>query len=545
MRGERVRDCAVPVVPPLKDNDQDAAMGCLFVIRHPGDHVEVIPFEGNETTLLGGRPRKLGLIRGRQGTTFVGTDDVNAEGPGRHGDGRVQVFIQVVSRQLLPVHAGSVQLRSVAVRPPGGGVPDGSRLDVIARRVRGVDGPPANVLRRDVVREPSAAADHATEPGLGRAVGFGRMPTDRTALRGIARIHEDHGHPRPLGLVGHESPELGERPGMQRGPLRPENRDPLAEPLEILQGDRPAGVFGRGHEGLADHVIHVGLEAAFLPASEPEQPLGRPGALRLETLPEPAMPMAETQDLGARVAGTVGVHGEVPDPQIDAQNGGGFEELRFLHFAGGQEVEGALSVPEVGLPALVRQEGLLPWTADEPNSLPAREGPERHGLRLQVPGQQARIVRDAPAGLERPLTSVPRLGRIGHFPDGADGQLGAQVEALPEVPVDQVVEANLAEGLGLPGDPTRERTGGIRGPEGPVEEHLLLRGGCELHLRCQFHDHEYTKRPYGFQAHEEDTVVRPSSLASRRGCPGLENLGENLRILEGSEGRSLLQVFGL
>jgi hypothetical protein len=60
----------------------------------------------------------------------------------------------------------------------------GASFDVIARNVRLVDSSPADVLRRDMVGEPSEAAGHALDPRLGRAVGAGRMPASRTALQG-------------------------------------------------------------------------------------------------------------------------------------------------------------------------------------------------------------------------------------------------------------------------------------------------------------------------------------------------------------------------
>jgi hypothetical protein len=69
---------------------------------------------------------------------------------------------------------------------------------------------------------------------------------------GIDRHDKDARQP---GLVLHEGPELEERPAPGAGPLRPGNRRPLADPLEILEGDAAIGAFGLGDEPFADGVI--------------------------------------------------------------------------------------------------------------------------------------------------------------------------------------------------------------------------------------------------------------------------------------------------
>lgn len=56
------------------------------------------------------------------------------------------------------------------------------------------------------------AAGHTSEVALLRSVGLGSMAALRAGSAGIARIHEHHPHPCPLGLVLHKVDELPKCP---------------------------------------------------------------------------------------------------------------------------------------------------------------------------------------------------------------------------------------------------------------------------------------------------------------------------------------------
>ncbi len=183
--------------------------------------------------------------------------------------------------------------------------PGEASFDVIARSVRLVDGSPADILRRDVVGEPSEAAGHTVEVGLGGTVRAGHVPAAGTGLGRVVRIDVYHGDAGQAGLVLDEGPELAEGPAVERGPLSATNRDPLADPLEVLQGECPAGALRAGHELLGDTVIDIGLKAPFLPPAEPEAPRRRPGAFGLELPAEATVAVPETENVGPGVSDPV------------------------------------------------------------------------------------------------------------------------------------------------------------------------------------------------------------------------------------------------
>src|SRR5439155_22662776 len=77
------------------------------------------------------------------------------------------------------------------------------------------DGDPApstDVQGRDGVGRASEPAPRALEPGLPAAVGPAGVVAGRTLLRGVGRVHKDHGYSGQRTFVGDEGAELVETP---------------------------------------------------------------------------------------------------------------------------------------------------------------------------------------------------------------------------------------------------------------------------------------------------------------------------------------------
>src|SRR5216110_6405 len=160
-----------------------------------------------------------------------------------------------------------------------------SRID--DRHDRPIDcGPACDIARTDVVGGRGVSTRLADELGLRPAVGLVAMPTLRTGPRRVPWVHQDEGDPGNLALVRHERAELKERPSAVSRALALPNRYPVANPLEVFEGDGATGVFGLRDDALADGVVDVGAEAG-LPTREPFQvALGRRSAGLLECAPE-------------------------------------------------------------------------------------------------------------------------------------------------------------------------------------------------------------------------------------------------------------------
>ncbi len=98
---------------------------------------------------------------------------------------------------------------------------------------------------RDGVGRTSEPARHALKIRLRPTIRSRDVVTGQTSLRGMPRVHMDHGNPGFLRLVLHKGAQLGECPiGLTRS-LPPANRGPIADALEILNGQPAAGVFWR------------------------------------------------------------------------------------------------------------------------------------------------------------------------------------------------------------------------------------------------------------------------------------------------------------
>src|SRR5512135_3491011 len=96
----------------------------------------------------------------------------------------------------------------------------------------------------------------ATKLGLASAVGAFAMATFGASLRGVRRVHPDHGDARDLRLVRQERVELVERPTAQPvACVSAPGRNPVANPPEVLQSDPAPGAFGGPDDLPGDPVV--------------------------------------------------------------------------------------------------------------------------------------------------------------------------------------------------------------------------------------------------------------------------------------------------
>ena len=116
------------------------------------------------------------------------------------------------------------------------------------RQVDDCPAPPPEVQGRDVVGLPSEATDHAGKSALVGTVGPLGMPASGALPTGVAGVNKHHSDPGPLRFVGQFLSQVVESPGVQRGALRPPSPDPLADALQVLQGDRPIRALGLLHQ---------------------------------------------------------------------------------------------------------------------------------------------------------------------------------------------------------------------------------------------------------------------------------------------------------
>jgi hypothetical protein len=130
------------------------------------------------------------------------------------------------------------------------------------------------------------AACPAIKPIPALPVGAFAVPALGASLAGISGVHEDHGYIRESRLVADERAELGERPS--REPIlrvTAPSRDPVADALEVFEGDPASGAFGGLDDLLADDVVLVPAEPSLFTLDPPDLLLARFGVLALESFP--------------------------------------------------------------------------------------------------------------------------------------------------------------------------------------------------------------------------------------------------------------------
>src|SRR5262245_6463864 len=142
--------------------------------------------------------------------------------------------------------------------------------------------------------------------------------------RGFARVDRHDRDARHPGLVLHERAQLKERPSRMPGALPLPNRGPLANPLEVFQGDSAIGAFGTRHDGLADDVVLMSSEPGFPARKLLEAFLGSPSSLTLESSPAPVVSLPDLLDRFARIGLAVAVRREVDDAEVHSQEVGGW-----------------------------------------------------------------------------------------------------------------------------------------------------------------------------------------------------------------------------
>src|SRR5205807_1653286 len=111
--------------------------------------------------------------------------------------------------------------------------------------------------------------------GLSLAVGLLAVAAARAGATGIARVNQDYRNASKPSFVLDKAPQLSIGPSRVSGALRPPNRDPRSNPLQVFQGNSPSRVFGGPDNPFRDAVVMVCAKAG-LRACQPSQLLFRP-----------------------------------------------------------------------------------------------------------------------------------------------------------------------------------------------------------------------------------------------------------------------------
>lgn len=332
-----------------------------------------------------------------------------------------------------------------------------------------------------------------------RTIGFVNVTASRTGAAGVPRVNQEYRHANPLGFVGHERTKLEERPTVQGCPLRTTNRDPLADAPQIFQGNRSICVFRFGNQFFTDAVVGVFGKTAFAARKPFQLAFRRARTFGLQFGSQAAVTMAHVVDVAGGMYLSVTVNGDIDDTQIYAQRAFNVNWLRFVHFASSGKEEHSLVQPQVTFSLPCLEQFQLPLSAHKRDAKPPVYRPNRHGLVLQSPGQDAVIVSDATRCLEGALSLAVKFVRIGNFRNRSYRYLCRKAELFPYRLIAFVVQVVLSKGFCFPGGVADKSAGGVGLFQRPLERVGLFGSREQFDLSNQLHAFDDNTSVLNFQ----------------------------------------------
>ncbi len=359
------------------------------------------------------------------------------------------------------------------------------RSDSSTRQVWPVYGGPADVNGSDVVGCSREATRHAAKRVSIRTIAPLAMPTFGTRSGSVSGIDKENRNSGELRFVLDKAPKLRERPTMQRAPLAASSRNPLANALQVFEGNATIRVLRLAHDALGDCMVYMSSHPFFFLASLLQKALGCSALFRLKPIAHAGVTMTQTSKLSTAIDLPVRVSRDVLDAEVNPNPTLGCAGPWLLDLYRSEQVPLAFPIYKVGLASTEAQHTPSSFVANEPDALTAAHGPDGD-LRVVVT-EDAVVVGYRAERLESALPRLVELVRIGDLRDGSYYHLCRQTKAVLDVVVDEFVELVLAETLALPRN-LADRTGRLVGDAKRLFKRVgLLLGGKKLYCDDQLH----------------------------------------------------------
>src|SRR5208282_1211244 len=308
-------------------------------------------------------------------------------------------------------------------------------------------GPGCDVASADMIGVGRKTAPGADELRLRAAVRLVDVAALGARSARVARVHCDKGDARKRGLVAEERTQLEERPRMQRRSLSLSNRYPIADAIEVFNGDAAAGVFGLANDRLADDVIRVCVKVALPPSELSEMTFGALGTSGLKSGAELGDAGASGQSGLAGVGCAVRVHGEVANAEVDAKPSIRIDGRTVGYLDGHEQVELALAVHEVGLTAnSLKASSMVRADSARHDDAPV-EREKADAIETVLECVDPLVVRDGPVRLEARALRFVSLVDLADLRDGSHRVLGREPELVAHRPVMQALQDDLVGAL--------------------------------------------------------------------------------------------------
>src|SRR5262249_45409523 len=153
--------------------------------------------------------------------------------------------------------------------------------------------------------------------------------------------------------------QIVKRPTMQGGSLGLLNRYPVANALQVFQGNAALSALSLCHDAFADAMVGVARKTMLFTCQLFQAPFGGFGAFLLQLATQAAVAVADVVDVVGAVDFAIAVGGEVDNAAINAQVALDLLRDWLLNVASGQQIPLATMEPQVTFALLMLEQVAL------------------------------------------------------------------------------------------------------------------------------------------------------------------------------------------
>lgn len=284
---------------------------------------------------------------------------------------------------------------------------------------------------------------NALKLALAAAVLLVAMTTVQASSARVTRVHDGHRNAGQLRFVGDETAKLSKCPSRMLCSLALSNRYPIADAMEVFQGQSSAGAFSLRYETLADAVVLYRAESGLTAGDFLETIPGAASSAGLKPLAMPVVSLANGLNLRAGKGFAIAIGGEIANAKVNAEPALGVNRSIFGDIYRHVEVEIAFLVDEIGLAALSFEATTVVWADDRRDGHSSYHGSYAHAVKSVLEGIEPLVERDCAVSLELWLNALVALVGFADLADYPDGVLSMESEQVTQLAVVVALESNL------------------------------------------------------------------------------------------------------
>ena len=229
----------------------------------------------------------------------------------------------------------------------------------------------------------------------------------------------------------------------------------------------------------------------------------------LQLVSQAPMAIAHVLDSAARMGFAIRIHGDSGNTQVDAEHAVNIDRFRFLNLSRGKQISIATNERRIAFTDTPGKQLALAFTTHKRDGVPALNCPDRNGGSFVR--QNAIVKGNRTQWFESALCLAIQFVGVCDFGDTTHRELRRQTKRIFHVVVGQLVDAELPEHTGMPGNLAELIAGSIG------RHKRVLEGVCLVRCRLQF---QLERQPHTRKSVADTNVcVNGSSIRNgRRAC---------------------------